>query len=447
MLRRVGFRTELDRLRDGIALVLLGALVATLVSATIGSAALVIADAVPAGGFWAAWTVWWTGDAMGVLVIAPVLFFLLQRARWLRGVTVGWWLKGVALLASAVIVTAVVTQTSLSRLFLIFPFLAVAALSVQLAGATLYALIVSGFAIHAAAKGAGPFAGHDLVEKMITLQAFNGSVALTGLLLAALTAERYKAFQVLENAHRQLADIATEQEALQHQLAHRAMHDALTGLPNRVVLGERLEWMLGPDSHHSQAVLLIDLDGFKDINDTFGHPTGDEILVDVSRRLLSVTPAAALVARLGGDEFAVLFETPDGQGQARTQAEQIIAMMRTPFVIDGREMFLSTSIGLLTVGPDQRPMSPTEAMRNADFALYAAKEAGRDRVVTYDPTLRDRRLERVRFSSGLGRALDHGELVLHYQASTELRTGRVAGARALARWRLPNGEIISPTQF
>jgi integral membrane sensor domain MASE1 len=211
MLYRVEFRIELNRLRDGLALVSLGAMTGMLVSATIGGVALLAGDAIPASSFWAVWSVWWTGDAMGVLVITPLLLFL-RTARWPRGVPARWWIEAVALIVSTLTVAVAVTKTPVALLFLVFPPVIWAALRFQLGGATLCVLIVSGVAIRAAVVGSGPFAGHDLLVKMITLQAFNGSAALTGLLLAAITTERNIAFQILERAYRQLSDVATELE-------------------------------------------------------------------------------------------------------------------------------------------------------------------------------------------------------------------------------------------
>jgi diguanylate cyclase (GGDEF)-like protein len=314
-------------------------------------------------------------------------------------------------------------------------------------GATLCVLIASVLTIQAATVGSGQFAGRDLLAKMITLQLFNGSLALTGLLLAVITIERDTAYQGLKRAFRQLADAVTAREALQHQLAHQALHDPLTGLPNRIVLGERLEWALGRADGDTQSVLLIDLDQFKDINDSFGHHAGDDILVDVSRRLLTAAPDDAVVARLGGDEFAILVEAVPDQRQALAQAERIVEAIRRPYVLDGHQMFLSTSIGLVTIEPGQRPMSPTDALRDADFALYAAKEAGKDRVVPFDPQLRTDRLERVRLGTGLRHALDHDDVLVHYQPIIDLATGRIIGVEALVRWRLPDGEMVSPTEF
>ncbi len=446
MLRRVAFRTEMNRVRDVLLLVTLGALAGMLISATVGSVALLAADAIPPRTFWSVWSVWWTGDAMGVLVVAPLLLFL-RRARWPRGVPLGWWVEAVGMLLSAAIVTAAVTRAPAALLFLPFPVLIWAALRFQMGGVTLCVLIVSGLMIHAATLGSGPFAGHDLFTKMIILQAFNGTAALTGLLLAVITTERSTAFQGLERAHRKLSDAVTAQEALQHQLVHRAMHDPLTELPNRIVLAERLERALGRAGGDSRAVLLIDLDGFKDINDTFGHPVGDDILVNVARRLVTAAPVDALVARLGGDEFAILVEAVADQPQALAQSERIINAIGSPFVIDGQQMFLSTSIGLVTIEPGQCPMSPTEALRDADFALYAAKQGGKNRVVPFDPRLRDDRLDRLRLGTGLRRALDHDDLFTHYQPIIDLATGGMVGVEALARWRLPDGQMIPPSDF
>jgi predicted signal transduction protein with EAL and GGDEF domain len=150
---------------------------------------------------------------------------------------------------------------------------------------------------------------------------------------------------------------------------------------------------------------------------------------------------------LGGDEFAILVEAVSDQRQALAQAERIVEAIRRPFVLDGQEMFLSTSIGLVTIEPGQRPMSPTDALRDADFALYAAKEAGKNRVVPFDPQLRAYRQERVRLGTGLRHALDHDDVLVHYQPIIDLATGRIVGMEALVRWRLPSGEMISPTEF
>jgi diguanylate cyclase (GGDEF)-like protein len=446
LLRSAGFRLELDRLRDGLLLVSLGAMAGMLISASIGSFALLAAHAIPVSNLWSVWSVWWTGDAMGVLVFAPLLLFL-RTARPPRSVPAHWWVEPVTLLVSTAVVTLAVTRAAANLLFLIFPLLIWGAFRFRLGGATLCVLIASGLTIRAAAVGSGPFASHSLLTKMITLQAFNGSAALTGLLLAAITAERNTAFTTLKHAYRKLSEGASAQESLRHQLAHQATHDSLTGLPNRVVLAERLDWALGRVGGERQALLLLDLDRFKDINDTFGHLTGDDILVHVSRRLRTSVPDDAVVARLGGDEFAILVEAVTDQPHALAQAEGIVEAVSQPFVIDEQQMFLSTSIGLLTIEPDQRPMNPSDALRDADFALYAAKEAGKNRVVHFNPRLRAYRQDRMRIGTGLRHALAHGDLLIHYQPIIDLATGAIVGLEALARWQLPNGEMIAPSEF
>ncbi|WP_067281650.1 MASE1 domain-containing protein [Streptomyces jeddahensis] len=208
LLRRAGFRIEIDRLRDALALVFLGALGGMLVSATVGTGVLVLSGAVPADDFWPDWSVWWTGDAMGVLVIAPLLL-VIRTWRWPRGVPVHRWAEAVALLAGTAAVATVATRSTLALLFLVFPFLIWAAFRFQLAGAAPCVLIVSVIAIDAAANGSGPFSGHDLLAKMVIVQALNGTVALTALLLAATITERDHTRREIEQVCRGLREALT----------------------------------------------------------------------------------------------------------------------------------------------------------------------------------------------------------------------------------------------
>ncbi|WP_329184818.1 MASE1 domain-containing protein [Actinacidiphila glaucinigra] len=205
LLRRVGFRVELGRLQDALALVFLGALGGMLISATIGSALLVASGAEPAGAFWPTWSVWWTGDAMGVLVIAPLLL-VLRTARLPRGVPAYRWAEAAALVAGTALVTVVATRSTPGLLFLVSPLLIWAAFRFQLAGAAPCALITSLIAIGAAAAGSGPFAGLDLFAKMATLQAFNGTAALTALLLSATVTEREHTRREIEQVCRRLGE-------------------------------------------------------------------------------------------------------------------------------------------------------------------------------------------------------------------------------------------------
>lgn len=208
LLRRTGFRIELARLRDVLALIFLGAFTGMLVSATIGSGTLALAGVLSAGEFWPTWSVWWTGDAMGVLVVTPVLL-VLRSARLPKGVPPSRWVEGFLLLAATVGVGLLVYGGA-PLMFLGFPLLIWAAFRFQLAGAAPCALAVSTFTIIAATRGSGPFAGHDLLTNMITLQAFNGSSALTALLVAAAVSERNQSQQEISRACGYLAEMVAK---------------------------------------------------------------------------------------------------------------------------------------------------------------------------------------------------------------------------------------------
>lgn len=203
LLRRAGFRTGMDRLRDALALVFLGALCGMVVSATVGATTLLIAGVLSPGAFWPTWSVWWAGDAMGVLLVAPVLL-VLRSVRRPTGVPLSRWGEG-ALLLAATIGVGFLETGKVPLLFLAFPVLIWAAFRFHLGGAAPCALAVSTFAILAAARKTGPFAGHDLLSNMITLQAFNGSVALTALLLGATITEHERNRKEIEQAARQLS--------------------------------------------------------------------------------------------------------------------------------------------------------------------------------------------------------------------------------------------------
>ncbi|MFE9449720.1 MASE1 domain-containing protein [Streptomyces sp. NPDC006739] len=204
LLRRSRFRRELDRLRDALALIFLGAFTGMLVSATIGSGTLALAGALKAADFWPTWSVWWTGDAMGVLVVAPVLL-VLRSARPLNA-PLSRWVEGLLLLAATLLVGFLETGHT-PLLFLGFPLLIWAAFRFQLAGAAPCALAVSTYAIIAATRGTGPFAGQDLLADMITLQAFNGSSSLTALLVGAAVSERNSTQREIARACGQLAEM------------------------------------------------------------------------------------------------------------------------------------------------------------------------------------------------------------------------------------------------
>ncbi|WP_079405650.1 MASE1 domain-containing protein [Streptomyces sp. 3211] len=207
MLRKAGFRTELDRLRDALALVFLGGLWPMLISATIGAWTLVLTGDLPMSQFWPVWTAWWAGDAMGVLVLTPLLLVLRRVVAARRPLDGYRAAEAAALAITVVVVTLVATRSSLSLLFLVFPVIIWAAVRFQLAGSAPVTLLVSVLAISAATDHAGPFADHSLLEVMINLQGLNGAAALTGLLLAALVTEQNNVRLKIEQVCEDLAEL------------------------------------------------------------------------------------------------------------------------------------------------------------------------------------------------------------------------------------------------
>ncbi len=242
------------------------------------------------------------------------------------------------------------------------------------------------------------------------------------------------------------SDITTlkKTEERLHYLAH---HDPLTALPNRILFTDRLEQALiqGLRGGWSVALLFIDLDGFKHINDSLGHLSGDHLLVAATTRLKSCVRASDTVARLGGDEFAILLPGLKDPGLSGVVAQKIQKSLSAPFDVDGREIFVTASIGISLFPLDG---GDGEALiRYADTALYHAKEQGKDRHQFYHAELGRRATERLNLEAGLRRALDQGEFILHYQPQIDLRTEEVVGVEALIRWQPPGGELIGPDQF
>lgn len=489
LLRWAGFRAELERLRDAMALVFLGALAATTISASAGTSALAVSGTISPSAFWPTWSVWWTGDAMGVLVVAPFLLSLRPRggpARWSWRIAA----EAGALAAGLTVVVTVVFHSGLQLTYLVFPFLLWAAWRFGLRGAAPAALLTSGLAIWAAVRGAGPFAHQTLFDKMVTLQLFNASFALMSLVLAALVAERSRAekesrrsaarvmglvasapdgilivapdgrIQVanpqaerifgyssgtlagvpvedlvpdaLRGAHtRHRADYLrdptsrpmglgldlagrrkdgtefpveiglssfttpdgrlvtcivsdiTERKRAAEGIAYLAYHDTLTGLPNRAMFGEHLELALARARRTGRAVAVVylDLDDFKLINDTFGHAAGDEVLRAVAVRLRDVARETDLLCRQGGDEFLVLLADLDrspggetGDTAAIVLAGRIHAALAAPFMIRDTKVSVSTSIGICET--HSGAVDAATLLSRADEAMYRAKRRG-----------------------------------------------------------------------
>ncbi len=240
---------------------------------------------------------------------------------------------------------------------------------------------------------------------------------------------------------------AVERKRVEVELAHQALHDALTGLPNRGLLRDRLAQALTRLGRHEStlAVLFCDLDRFKVVNDSLGHGAGDTLLIDVARRLEDVLRAGDTAARFGGDEFVILCEDISGVHQAITIAERVSSVLAAPFVLGDDEAFIHTSIGIaMASGPSARPEA---LLRDADSAMYRAKEKGGGAYEVFGDALRARAVRRLETENALHRALERDEFVLHYQPQTSLATGAVVGVEALVRWQHPDRGLVAPGEF
>jgi diguanylate cyclase (GGDEF)-like protein/PAS domain S-box-containing protein len=237
----------------------------------------------------------------------------------------------------------------------------------------------------------------------------------------------------------------TERIELEAQLTHQAFHDNLTGLANRALFRDRLDQALAraERSDRSLAVLLVDLDGFKQVNDTLGHDAGDQLLQEVAQRFNSVVRTSDTVARFGGDEFALLLEEI-ADHEAVGLAQRLLERLAAPVAVAGREVVLGASVGIvLHTGTGQSE----DLVRHADVAMYAAKDAGRGRYELFCPEMTKGVGELLGIEQELRVALERGEFSLHYQPEIDLDTGKIVGAEALLRWHSPTRGLVPPARF
>jgi diguanylate cyclase (GGDEF)-like protein/PAS domain S-box-containing protein len=245
----------------------------------------------------------------------------------------------------------------------------------------------------------------------------------------------------------QIVDI-TDRKKMERQLLYDALHDSLTGLPNRALFMDRLEQELKRTKSQSTylfAVLFLDLDRFKIVNDSMGHLVGDKLLVEIARRLENCVRATDTVARLGGDEFTILLENIADVEFATKVAEKIYQSLTVPFSLDNYELFTTASIGiaLSSQGYDK----PEDILRDADLTMYSAKERGKARYEVFDRSMHTRAIQRLHLENDLRRGIEREEFAVYYQPITSLSTGLISGFEALARWHHPERGFISPGEF
>jgi diguanylate cyclase (GGDEF)-like protein len=228
---------------------------------------------------------------------------------------------------------------------------------------------------------------------------------------------------------------------------HQSFHDSLTGLPNRLLLLDRMSQATAHRERlHAQiAVLFMDLDHFKEVNDTLGHAAGDRLLQDVAERLATCVREGDTVARVGGDEFVVMLVDLHQLADAALVAEKIIAAVSAGCQIEGSELHVSPSIGL-AIFPDDGG-DPDTLLRNADIAMYHAKRDGGAQYCFFAPQMQEAASRRLALGSALQRAIREGEFVMHYQPKVDTASGAICGFEALIRWPQPDGSLIAPSQF
>jgi diguanylate cyclase (GGDEF)-like protein/PAS domain S-box-containing protein len=237
----------------------------------------------------------------------------------------------------------------------------------------------------------------------------------------------------------------TDRRDLEGQLRHQALHDPLTGLPNRALVLDRAEQMLATArrAHGSASLLFIDLDNFKEVNDGFGHATGDELLAAVAGRLRRVTRDADTVGRLGGDEFVVLLENGGVTDASELLAERVQNVLHPPFRLDGREYLVSASIGIATASDG----SAENLLQEADLAMYKAKSSGKNCCVSFRPRMRHAAHARLQIETDLAAAIHSGQLRVHYQPIFDLEHNDIRAMEALVRWQHPRRGLLPPSEF
>ncbi|MEX2621369.1 MAG: EAL domain-containing protein [Egibacteraceae bacterium] len=422
-------RGALVPMRNLIGFLVLGVVVGPLaggVFATIGTVALT-GEPWSQGGPQSS-----AGLALGVLVVAPVLLTWRERHPDRHPLETGAFVAALGLVSVSPLALSHLSGSGwdIALPMAVAPLVLWAAFRYGVRGGAWMALWLTQRAALTTAAGYGPFVavGAATGDSVSLLQAFFAFGPLSSLLIAAL-----------------VADLGGR-DSIESRLQRQAHHDALTGLPNRVALSVRLEQVLDRSQQPATGVVLLvcDLDGFKVINDGLGHQAGDEVLVEVARRLQAGVRPSDVVARLGGDEFVILAESADPQ-TVTALTDRILRIVAEPITLEaGQQVSLGVSIGVATAAPHHDAHT---LLRDGDVALYRAKDRGRGRAEHFDEELRVQALERLSLPQELRVGLERGELFCLYQPEIEIGTGKLFGFEALVRWHHPTRGLLPPDRF
>jgi len=439
LLNRFGeFHPSLERVRDVIKLALFAAPIASLVSALVGVAALVMNGQVAAEQFAQAGWNWWLGDIIGFLLFAPpimVCWHYWKSAKYSAPPPEVWVVLALMLVSAGLPIAGVDIFPGLDGgHYLLFIFVIWAALRLGLPATTLVTLCAAALAAAATLMSGGMPVQHVGYPVVVNLQTMLMTIALSGLLVAAAIAER---------------------KHTEWRLDQLARFDPLTGLANRAAFQEYLDRVTAHAQRHggNVALLYLDLDHFKNINDTLGHQTGDQLLQIVAARIQAGVRNEDYVARLGGDEFTVLVVGNHAARAAAAVAQKILQTLSEPINLLGRDYIMSASIGisalrgsLTTTGGTVVLDDAQELMRQADTAMYRAKQQHCG-FLYFNSSMNIAGKRQLSLESGLRRALEHNEFELYYQPKIHATKGHITGVEALLRWRHPRSGIIGPDRF
>ena len=371
-----GFRPSLERVIHVAAFAVLVAGVATAVSASVGVASLVLAGVIDPGEIWTSWQVWWAGDALGALVVAPVIMTWARRGSYRP--TTGASLIKLALVMGLTAATFVGFSGPVHRPYLVFPLLICAATLQRQRGATLAVLLVSSVAVGLTVQQVGPFVTGTTINNLWALDTFLAVVALTTLMLAAVVSER-------DSAEREARNLAGRLRSL-------ADTDLLTGLGNRRSFEVELKRHVADVARYGPAgaLLVLDFDQLKQVNDSLGHSAGDKLITSVSDLLGRRLRQTDVLCRLGGDEFAIILPRA-GQVEAEYVADAIVEAVRTHVTLlpNGDERSITVSVGIAMF--DTPGITGEDLLVRADMAMYDAKRAGGDRSATHHSRVSIRR--------------------------------------------------------
>lgn len=377
----------------------------------------------------------------GITAVVLLGFGLLMTVAWTRARR-GNQSAAVIIICGTFLVATFVMALVMPHLIptlAVSPLMAVAVALPYASGRALGALIVTAWLTTVSVAALG-----EMIPAASSVPSWYGSFFSVASLATAVAVVLLLLWQFKTRLMATLADAREAKERLHHE----ATHDPLTGLPNRMLFMDRLASAMnvsGRDSSRSFALLFLDLDRFKNVNDSLGHGIGDLLLVGIARRIEDCMRPNDTVARLSGDEFVVLLEDLESPDDAASIAERIQSELQTPFKIYGHELFTTASIGVVIHPTDYG--EPEELLRDADTAMYRAKDGGKARHVVFDRTMRTRAVSLLRLETDLRRAVEFDEFVVYYQPIVHLASGRVSGFEALVRWQHPERGMVPPGVF